>query len=180
VIRAPDTDSDGLRDAITERVAVVGRVYLRGRSFNLVYTDALLRHTMGLLSEFKEFTVKGNFIDLAVGVIIGAASGKVVSTLVEKVIMPPIGLVLGKVNFADLKIVLQHGTTGPDGKELVKEVAIGYGAAFQSLIDFLIIGFIVFLVVRLYNKIRATAPPPPQPPAEKLLTEIRDLLTKKS
>jgi large conductance mechanosensitive channel len=135
---------------------------------------------MGILSEFKDFTIKGNFIDLAVGVIIGAASGKVVSTLVDKIIMPPIGLVLGKVSFADLKIVLQHGTLGPDGKELVKEVAIGYGAAIQSLIDFVIIGFIVFLVVRLYNRVRASAPPAAVPPQEKLLTEIRDLLAKKT
>lgn len=134
---------------------------------------------MGLLSEFKEFTIKGNFIDLAVGVIIGAASGKVVSTLVDKVIMPPIGIVLGKVNFADLKVVVQRGTLGPDGKELVKEVAIGYGAALQSLIDFLIVGFIVFMVVRMYNRIRAKAPPAAQPPQEQLLTEIRDLLAAK-
>jgi large conductance mechanosensitive channel len=134
---------------------------------------------MGLLAEFKAFTVKGNFIDLAVGVIIGAASGKVVSALVDKVIMPPIGIVLGKVNFADLKIVLQQGTLGPDGKELVKEVAIGYGAAIQSLIDFLIVGFIVFLVVRSYNKLRSQAPPAPPPAQETLLTEIRDLLAAK-
>jgi large conductance mechanosensitive channel len=134
---------------------------------------------MRILAEFKEFTVKGNFIDLAVGVIIGAASGKVVSALVDKVIMPPIGIVLGKVDFADLKIILQQGTLGPDGKELVKEVAIGYGAALQSIIDFLIVGFIVFLVVRLYNRVRAQAPPAAQPPQEKLLGEIRDLLATK-
>jgi len=133
---------------------------------------------MGILAEFKEFTVKGNFVDLAVGVIIGAASGKVVSSIVEKIIMPPIGLALGKVNFAELKVVLQAGTLGPDGKELVKEVAIGYGAFFQSVIDFLIVGFIVFLVVRAYNRIRAKAPPAPTPPSEVLLTEIRDLLKK--
>ena len=135
---------------------------------------------MGIVADFKEFTLKGNFVDLAVGVIIGAASGKVVSTLVEKVIMPPIGLALGKVSFAELKVVLQAGTLGPDGKELVKEVAIGYGAAIQSLIDFLIVGFIVFLIVRLYNKVRAAAPPPPMPAQEKLLGEIRDLLKTKS
>ena len=135
---------------------------------------------MGIISEFKEFTVKGNFVDLAVGVIIGAAAGKVVSSIVEKVIMPPIGLALGKVSFADLKVVLQQATMGPDGKELVKEVAIGYGAAIQSFIDFLIVGIIVFLIVRLYNKVRAAAPPASTPPQEKLLTEIRDLLAKKT
>ena len=142
---------------------------------------------MGIISEFKEFTIKGNFIDLAVGVIIGAASGKVVSSLVDKIIMPPIGLVLGKVDFADLKIVLQQGAVagadgkmplGPDGKALAAEVAIGYGAFLQSLIDFLIIGFIVFLVVRMYNKIRASAPPAAKPPQEILLEDIRDLLKK--
>lgn len=133
---------------------------------------------MGLIAEFKEFTLKGNFIDLAVGVIIGAASAKVVSSLVDKVIMPPIGLALGKVSFAELKYVMQPGTLGPDGKELVKEVAIGYGAAFQSLIDFFIIGVIVFLLVRLYNKARTAAPPAAAPAQEKLLTEIRDLLAK--
>lgn len=131
---------------------------------------------MGIVKEFKEFTIKGNFIDLAVGVILGAASGKVVTALVDRVIMPPIGLLLGKVNFADLKVVLQPGQTGPDGKEIVKEVAVGYGAAIQALIDFLLVGFVVFLLVRAYNRFRAKAPPAEQPPQEKLLTEIRDLL----
>lgn len=135
---------------------------------------------MGLYSEFKEFAIKGNFVDLAVGVIIGAASGTVVKTLVDKVIMPPIGMVLGKVAFADLKVVLQAGQLGPDGKELAKEVAIGYGAAIQSFIEFLIIGFVVFLVVRLYNRIRTQAPPAEAPAQEKLLMEIRDLLAKKA
>ncbi len=134
---------------------------------------------MGIISDFKDFTLKGNFIDLAVGVIIGAASGKVVSALVDKVIMPPVGMLLGKVNFADLKLVVQQGTVGTDGKELVKEVAIGYGAALQSLIDFLIIGFIVFMIVRVYNKARTAAPPAPPPAQEKLLVEIRDLLAKR-
>jgi large conductance mechanosensitive channel len=136
---------------------------------------------MGLVKEFKEFTIKGNFIDLAVGVIIGAASGKVVSALVDQVIMPPIGLGLGKVKFSDLKIVLQSGcAAGAEcPKDAVKEVAIGYGAALQSVIDFLIIGFIVFLLVRAYNRFRAKAPPADTPPQEKLLTEIRDLLKAK-
>ena len=135
---------------------------------------------MGIYSEFKDFAIKGNFVDLAVGVIIGAASGTVVKALVDKVIMPPIGLVLGKVAFADLKIVLQAQSMGADGKELAKEVAIGYGAALQAMIEFLIIGFVVFLVVRVYNKMRTEAPAPPPPAQEKLLTEIRDLLAKKT
>jgi large conductance mechanosensitive channel len=135
---------------------------------------------MGLVKEFREFAIKGNFIDLAVGVIIGAASGKVVTALVDKVIMPPIGLVLGKVNFADLRVVLKDAVVGPDGKELTKEVALGYGAALQSFIELMIIGFVVFLFVRMYNRFRATAPPPDPTATEKLLVEIRDLLAKKA
>jgi large conductance mechanosensitive channel len=135
---------------------------------------------MGLVKEFREFTIKGNFIDLAVGVIIGAASGKVVSALVDQVIMPPIGLALGKVKFSDLKIVLQPGCVGADcAKDVAKEVAIGYGAALQALIDFLLIGFVVFLLVRAYNRFRAAAPPAEAPAQEKLLIEIRDLLKEK-
>jgi large conductance mechanosensitive channel len=131
---------------------------------------------MGILKEFREFAIKGNFIDLAVGVIIGAASGKVVTSLVEKLIMPPVGLATGRVNFNDLKVVLQPAIMGPDGKEIAKEVAIGYGSAIQSFIELLIIAFVVFLVVRVYNRFRAKAPPPDPTPQEKLLTEIRDLL----
>lgn len=135
---------------------------------------------MGLVKEFREFTVKGNFIDLAVGVVIGAASGKVVSSLVDKVIMPPIGLLLGNVSFTELKIVLQEARVGPDGAEIAKEVAIGYGAALQALVDFLIIGFVVFLIVRAYNRFRAKAAPAGPGAQEKLLMEIRDLLKERS
>jgi large conductance mechanosensitive channel len=109
-------------------------------------------------------------------VVLGAASGKVVTALVEKVIMPPIGLALGKVSFGDLKLVLQPGVLGPDGKETVKEVAIGYGAAIQSLIDFLLVAFVVFLIVKGINRFKKAAPPPEPPVQEKLLTEIRDAL----
>ena len=135
---------------------------------------------MGLVKEFREFAIKGNFIDLATGVIIGAASGKVVTSLTDKIIMPPIGLLLGRVNFADLRIILKPAEVGPDGKELAKEVAIGYGAALQSFIELMIIGFVVFLLVRAYNRFRAKAPPPDPTAQEKLLTEIRDLLAKKA
>src|SRR3954466_12242162 len=98
---------------------------------------------MGIIKEFREFAIKGNFLDLAVGVIIGAASGKVVSALVEKIIMPPIGIVLGKVNFTDLKIVLQPAIHAPDGKEITKEVALGYGAALQATLELFIVAFVV-------------------------------------
>lgn len=131
---------------------------------------------MGMLKEFKEFALRGNFIDLAVGVIIGAASGDVVKALVDKVVMPPIGLITGRVNFTQLRIVLQTGgPIGADGKASPPEVAISYGEALQTFIQFLIIAFIVFLIVRAYNKFRhqAVAEPTAQ---EKLLGEIRDLL----
>jgi large conductance mechanosensitive channel len=129
---------------------------------------------MGIVNEFREFALKGNFIDLAVGVIIGAASGKVVTALVEKVIMPPIGLLTGRVNFNELKIPLQPAVFA-DGKEVSKEVAINYGSAIQSFIELLIIAFVVFLIVRAYNRFRTVATPEASA-QEKLLTEIRDLL----
>lgn len=134
---------------------------------------------MSLLKEFRDFAVKGNFLDLAVGVIIGAASGKVVSAIVEKVIMPPIGLALGKVDFSALKVVLQagDGKVFKDGKD-VSEVAIGYGAAIQSFVELLIIAFVVFLVVKSFNRFKKEAPPPAPTAEEKLLGEIRDLLKK--
>jgi large conductance mechanosensitive channel len=133
---------------------------------------------MSIVKDFREFAIKGNFVDLAVGVIIGAASGKVVTGLVEKIIMPPIGLVTGKVNFADLRVVLQAGRPAADGVAEVKEVAIGYGAALQAFIELLIIAFVVFLIVRVYNKFRNQATPEPSA-QEKLLVEIRDLLKEK-
>ncbi len=135
---------------------------------------------MKIIGEFKEFAIKGNFVDLAVGVILGAGSGKVVSALVEKVIMPPIGLALGKVDFSELKLVLQPGSVGPDGKEAVKEVAIGYGAAIQSAIDFFIVALIVFLIVRAMNRFKKAAPAPDPTETEKLLRDIRDTLKAKS
>lgn len=134
---------------------------------------------MSILKEFKEFAIKGNFVDLAIAVVLGAASGKVVTAIVEKVIMPPIGLILGKVSFADLKIVLQPGAVGSDGKETVKEIAIGYGGAIQAMLDFLIVAFIVFLIVKALNRFKKAAPPPDLTAQEKLLTEIRDAVQAK-
>lgn len=130
---------------------------------------------MSIVKEFREFAIKGNFIDLAVGVIIGAASGKVVNALVEKVIMPPVGFATGRVDFNQLKIILQRAVVGPDGKDVVKEVAIGYGAAIQSIFELLIIALVVFTIVRAYNRFRHQATPEPTA-QEKLLAEIRDLL----
>jgi large conductance mechanosensitive channel len=130
-----------------------------------------------MLREFREFIARGNVVDLAVGVIIGAAFGKIVTSLVEQVVMPPIGLVLGKVDFSQLKIVLQPA----DPAHKVAEVAIGYGAFFNTIIQFLIVAFVVFLMIKLINGMRRKqaedpATPPAPTPEETLLTEIRDLL----
>jgi large conductance mechanosensitive channel len=131
---------------------------------------------MSLVKEFREFAVKGSFVDLAVGVILGAATGKVVSSLVDKVMMPPIGLALGRVDFSDLKIVLQAAELGPTGEEVRPEVAIGYGAAIQTFTELIIIGFVVFLLVRAINRFRKKAAPAGPSAQEKLLAEIRDIL----
>lgn len=135
---------------------------------------------MPLIKEFKEFTMRGNVLDLAIGVIIGAAFGKIVSAFVDKVIMPPIGMLLGKVNFVDLKMVLQKAVM--EGEKVIEpEVAIGYGAFMQTIIDFVIIAFCIFIAIKIYQsavKKEESAPPPPAPPTkeQELLTEIRDLL----
>ena len=129
---------------------------------------------MSIGSEFKEFIARGNVIDLAVGVIIGGAFGKIVSSLVDQVIMPPIGLVTGGIDFAQMKIVLK--AADPAAKRT--EVAIQYGAFLNTVIQFVIIGIVIFLLVKAINRL---APKPEDKPAEQpadvvLLTEIRDLL----
>ncbi|MDZ7925058.1 MAG: large-conductance mechanosensitive channel protein MscL [Marinagarivorans sp.] len=134
---------------------------------------------MRILQEFKTFAVKGNVVDLAVGIIIGAAFGKIVTALVSGVIMPPIGLLLGGVNFSDLSLVL---------KEAVGEapaVVITYGAFIQTVVDFTIVAFAVFMLVKGINSLKrkeeAAPVIPPAPSAEQiLLTEIRDLLKNKN
>lgn len=131
---------------------------------------------MGVWGEFKEFAIKGNFVDMAIAVVLGGASGKVVTAIVDKVIMPPIGMALGKVSFTDLKIVLQSAALDANGKEAAKEVAIGYGAAIQAVIDFSIVAFILFLIVKGINRFKKAAPPAEPSAQEKLLTEIRDAL----
>ena len=132
---------------------------------------------MSMLKEFKEFAVKGNVVDMAVGVIIGAAFGKIVSTFVAKVVTPPIGLLMGGVNFKDLKHILQEKSEG------VAEVAIGYGEFLQVTFDFIIVAFVIFIVVKNINKLKkkeeAAPVAPTAPPKEQvLLEEIRDLLKK--
>jgi large conductance mechanosensitive channel len=134
---------------------------------------------MSLASEFKEFAMKGSVIDLAVGVVIGAAFGKIVSSLVADVIMPPIGLLVGNVNFSDL--ALQIGTD-PKGKE----VLLKYGVFIQTVFEFVIIAFVLFMAIKGINRLKRQAPeappaaPPPPPREEVLLTEIRDLLKQKA
>jgi large conductance mechanosensitive channel len=132
---------------------------------------------MSLAKEFKEFAMKGNVIDMAVGVIIGAAFGKIVASLVEDVIMPPLGKVIGDVNFSDLAISLGMGA---DGKT---EVLWKYGNFLQIVFQFLIVALVLFMVIRGINKLKKEPPPPAAPIApprqEVLLQEIRDLLAKK-
>ena len=143
-----------------------------------------------MLKEFKEFAVKGNFLDMAVGIVIGAAFGTIVKSFVDQVLMPPIGLLTGGVDFADMFVLLASGDpAGPYASLAAAQeagaVVIGYGAFFTAVISFLIIGFCVFLVVKGYNRVmrevqaeEEKAPEtPPEPSAEeKLLGEIRDLL----
>lgn len=137
---------------------------------------------MGIIQEFQEFASRGSVIDLAVGVIIGAAFGKIVSSLVNDVVMPPIGLLLGNVDFSNLFI----GLSGKSYATLAEARAAGaplikYGVFLNTLIEFIIIAFVIFLMVKQINKIKKT-PPPATPQAKeevKLLTEIRDELRKK-
>lgn len=133
--------------------------------------------------EFQEFILRGNVVDMAVGIVIGGAFGKIVTSLVNDVIMPPIGMLTAGINFSDLKIVLNRAVM--EGAEIIKpEVALNYGAFLQTLIDFLIISFSIFLAIKGLNKLRrnkpAEEPAAPAEPSEdvKLLTEIRDLLKK--
>ncbi|WP_395683996.1 large-conductance mechanosensitive channel protein MscL [Dokdonella sp.] len=130
---------------------------------------------MGMLSEFKAFAMRGNVMDLAVGVVIGAAFGKIVTSLVDQVIMPPIGMIIGGVDFSSYKWVLQ--AAGPDGKG---EVALQYGAFLNTIIQFAIVALAIFLVVKLMNRMIKKEEAAPAPPSAEvvLLTEIRDLLKK--
>jgi large conductance mechanosensitive channel len=139
-----------------------------------------------MLKEFKEFAVKGNMLDMAVGIIIGAAFGTIVQSLVNDMIMPPIGLVLGGVDFTDMFLTLREGTVAGPYATLAEAteagaVTINYGVFVNAVISFLIVGFSVFLLVRSFNKLKAKEEAAPAAPAaptaeETLLTEIRDLL----
>ena len=133
---------------------------------------------MGMVKEFKEFAVRGNVMDMAIGIIIGAAFGKIVSTFVTNVLMPPIGMLLGGVDFSNLIWVLREAT------EEAEAVTVSYGLFFNTVIDFIIIAFAIFMVVKAMNRMKKKeeekpAAPPAPSKEEVLLTEIRDELRKK-
>lgn len=146
---------------------------------------------MGIVKEFKEFAMRGNVVDMATGIIIGASFGRIVTSLVNDVLMPPLGLALGRVDFSQLKVVIQKAQAAVmDGANVVKpaidQVTINYGAFIQTIIDFIIVAFCIFLVIKAMNKVMAkkeaepAAPATPPPPKDEvvLLKEIRDLLKK--
>jgi large conductance mechanosensitive channel len=135
---------------------------------------------MSMFKEFKEFAMKGNVMDLAVAVIIGGAFGKIVTSFVNDILMPPLGILLGNVDFKDLKLIMRAGVDG------APPVTWNYGMFIQNIIDFLIIAFVIFLMIKAISGMQkkkveepAPEPAPPEPTnEEKLLTEIRDLLKK--
>lgn len=131
-----------------------------------------------MFQEFREFAMRGNVMDMAVGIIIGAAFGKIVSAFVANVLMPPIALLIGHVNFSELAVVLKRAADG------TPEITMQYGLFVQALVDFIIVAFAIFMVIKGMNSFRkkqeaAPAPPPPPSAQETLLTEIRDLLKRK-
>lgn len=136
---------------------------------------------LNLIKEFKEFAVKGNMIDMAVGIILGTAFNRVVDVLVKQVVMPPLSMLTGKISYGDRKYVLQEAIPAADGAEAVEEVAIGYGLLIEVFIDFIIIGFTVFLVVKLMNRFRKKAEDPKDktvstPKDIELLTNLTELM----
>ncbi len=141
---------------------------------------------MGFISEFREFAVKGNVMDMAVGVIIGGAFGKIVASVVSDVIMPPIGLLTGGVNFTEIKITLKTAVLDAAGKVVNPPVTVNIGNFLQVIVDFAILAFAVFLLVKMINTLKKKLseeelpPAPPEPPKQELLlAEIRDLLKQK-
>lgn len=131
---------------------------------------------MKIIQEFKEFAVRGNVVDMAVGIIIGAAFGKIVSSLVADIVMPPLGVIIGGVNFTGLKIILK------EAEGALPAVTLNYGTFFQTVFDFVIVAFSIFMAIKVINRIRRTTPPEPAKPStqEVLLAEIRDLLKQKN
>jgi large conductance mechanosensitive channel len=139
---------------------------------------------MGVLKEFREFAIKGNVVDLAVGVVIGAAFGKVVSSAVSDLLTPPLGILIGGVDFRHLKLVLKEAVAKTDVTAAKEAVTLNYGLFLQNIMDFVIVAIAVFAVVKLVNRLHRKSPPPPAAPpppprSEELLTEIRDLLARR-
>jgi large conductance mechanosensitive channel len=144
---------------------------------------------MSVLKEFKEFAMRGNVVDLAVGVVIGGAFGKIVTSIVKDIIMPPIGKITGGVDFKDLFINLDPGKLTKGGKAVASladatdagAAVIAYGSFLSNVLDFIIVAFCIFLLVKGVNVLKRTEPPAPAPPTKEeiLLTEIRDLLRAK-
>jgi large conductance mechanosensitive channel len=135
---------------------------------------------MSMLQEFKAFAMRGNVMDMAVGIVIGGAFGKIVSSLVSDVIMPPIGMLTGGIDFSAMKWVLKPADDS-DPKHKIAEVAINYGTFINTIITFIIVAFAIFLVIKLMNRLqKKKEEAPAAPPADvQLLTEIRDLLKNK-
>ncbi len=138
---------------------------------------------MQILKEFKAFAMRGNVVDMAVGIIIGGAFGKIVASIVNDIIMPPVGMLIGGMDFADLKLVLKQASIDAAGKA-IPAVTINYGNFANIVIDFLIVAFAIFMVIKAMNfakKKEVTAPEAPPPPSaeERVLTEIRDILKSK-
>lgn len=136
---------------------------------------------MGLIKEFKEFAIKGNAIDLAVAVIIGVAFGKIISSVVTDLLMPPIGLILGGVDFKTIVITLKDAVIDPATNTVIPAVTMNIGLFLQSVLDFVIIAFVLFLIIKVINNLKKKeAEAPPEPTKEELLlTEIRDILKEK-
>lgn len=137
---------------------------------------------MAVLKEFKDFAMRGNVVDLAVGIIIGGAFGKIVSSLVADIIMPPIGLLISGITFADIKWTMKDAVMDASGKIIKNAVTLNVGNFILAIIDFLIIAFAIFLLVKGLNRLQKKKEEPVAPPPTKqeaLLTEIRDLLRSK-
>jgi large conductance mechanosensitive channel len=138
---------------------------------------------MSMLKEFKDFAMRGNVVDMAVGIIIGGAFGKIVASFVADVIMPPLGLLIGGVDFTQLKIIIKDAVVDASGAVTAEAVSVNYGNFVQTAVDFLIIAFAIFMVIKGMNSLKkkeeaAPSPPPAPSKEEVLLTEIRDLLKK--
>ena len=136
---------------------------------------------MGLLREFKEFAVKGNMMDMAIGIIIGASFNKVIDVLVKKVLMPPLSYITNGINFQDKVLVLREAEKDGSGQIIYEQIALGYGALFEAFLDFIIIGFTVFIVVKFMNRLRSKAQDTKDktvvtPKDIQLLTDLTDLM----